>query len=72
VAEITGIKDGEIQTQELFTFRQVGVSAEGKAVGYHSATGILPMRMEHLRAEGEEVPESLFAPSKLPSPDKLY
>jgi hypothetical protein len=30
------------------------------------------MRMEHLRAEGEEVPESLFAPSKLPSPDKLY
>jgi pilus assembly protein CpaF len=72
VAEITGIKDGEIQTQELFTFRQVGVSAEGKAVGFHTANGMLPMRMEHLKAEGEDVPEQLFAPTKQPSPDKLY
>jgi pilus assembly protein CpaF len=72
VAEITGIKDGQIETQELFTFRQVGVNADGKAVGYHAATGILPMRMEHFRSEGEEVPESLFAPGKQPSPDKLY
>ena len=72
VAEITGIKDGEIQTQELFTFRQIGVNTEGKAVGYHTAMGILPMRMEHLRAEGEEIPEQLFAPLKQPSPDKLY
>ena len=72
VAEVTGIRDGEIQTQELFTFRQVGVSQEGKAVGYHSAMGILPMRMEHLKAEGEDVPEQLFAPLKQPSPDKLY
>jgi len=72
VAEITGIKDGEIQFQELFNFKQVGVNAEGKAVGYHTATGALPMRMEHLRAEGEDVPEQLFAPSKQPPPDKLY
>ena len=72
VAEVTGIKDGEIQTSELFTFRQVGVSQEGKAVGYHTAMGILPMRMEHLKAEGEEVPEGLFMPVKQPTPDKLY
>jgi hypothetical protein len=48
------------------------VNAEGKAVGYHSATGVVPMRMEHLHAEGEDLPEALFAPSKQPSPDKLY
>jgi len=72
VAEIIGIKDGEIQFQELFNFKQVGVSAEGKAVGYHSATGILPYRTEHLHAEGEDVPQQLFAPSKQPPPDKLY
>src|ERR1700758_218399 len=73
VAEVIGMsKEGEVMTQELFTFKQVGVSAEGKAVGYHTATGLLPMRMEHLRAEGEEVQESLFAPSRQPSPDKLY
>src|SRR5438445_2024 len=72
VAEITGIKDGDVQFQELFTFKQVGVSAEGKAVGHHPGAGSLPMRMEHLRAEGEDVPEQIFAPAKQPSPDKLY
>jgi len=72
VAEVIGIKDGEIQTQELFAFRQLGVSAEGKAVGFHTGTGILPMRMEHLRSEGEEIPDSIFAPIRQPSPDKLY
>jgi pilus assembly protein CpaF len=72
VAEIVGIKDGEVQFQELFTFKQIGVNSEGKAVGYHTATGLLPMRMEHLKAEGEDVPENLFKPTAQPSPDKLY
>jgi pilus assembly protein CpaF len=72
VAEITGIHDGEVQFQELFQFKQVGVSAEGKAVGYHTALGLLPMRMEHLKAEGEDVPEQLFVVGKQPPPDKLY
>jgi len=72
VAEVIGIKDGEVQFQELFTFKQIGVNAEGKAVGYHSATGLLPMRMEHLRSEGEDVPEALFRPTPQPSADKLY
>jgi pilus assembly protein CpaF len=72
VAEVVGIKDGEIQTQELFTFKQVGVSPEGKAIGYHTATGLVPMRLEHLRAEGEDIRESLFAPLTQPTPDKLY
>jgi len=72
VAEITGIHDGEVQFQELFQFKQVGVSAEGKAVGYHTAMGLLPMRMEHLKAEGEDVSEHLFVAGKQPPPDKLY
>src|SRR5438128_3428263 len=72
VAEITGIKDGEVQYQEIFQFRQIGVNSEGKAVGYHTATGVLPMRMEHLRSEGEDVAESLFVPTPQPPPDKLY
>ena len=72
VAEIIGMKDGDVQYQEIFKFNQLGVSAEGKAVGYHTATGVIPMRMEHLKAEGEDVPESLFRPTPQPPPDKLY
>ncbi len=72
VAEVMGMKDGEVQFQEIFQFRQVGVSPEGKAVGYHTATGVVPMRMEHLRSEGEEVPEQIFQPTPQPPPDKLY
>ena len=72
VAEIIGMKDGDVQYQEIFKFNQLGVSAEGKAVGYHTATGVIPMRMEHLKAEGEDVPESLFKPTPQPPPDKLY
>src|SRR6266540_877087 len=72
VAEVMGMKDGDVQFQELFTFRQLGVSAEGKAVGYHTATGLLPVRMEHLKAEGEDIPQSLFVPTPQPPPDKLY
>jgi pilus assembly protein CpaF len=72
VAEIIGIADGEVKYQELFVFKQVGVNADGKAVGYHTATGIKPMRMEHLRSEGEDVSEKLFVPTPQPPPDKLY
>src|SRR5712692_5079169 len=72
IRETIGIKDGEVQFQELFTFKQIGVNAEGKAVGYHTATGVLPMRMEHLKAEGEDVPETLFRPTPQPPTDKLY
>src|SRR6266852_6310901 len=72
VAEVLGMKDGEVQFQELFLFRQIGVNSEGKAVGYHTATGLIPMRMEHLRSEGEDVPESLFVPTPQPPADKLY
>src|SRR5256885_11936350 len=71
-AEVTGIKDGEVQYQELFNFTQIALSPEGKAVGYHAANGVLPMRMEHLRAEGEDVPEHIFTPTPQPPPDKLY
>ena len=66
------MKDGDVQFQEIFKFHQLGVNAEGKAVGYHTATGVIPMRMEHLKAEGEEIPESLFTPTPQPPPDKLY
>jgi pilus assembly protein CpaF len=72
IAEITGIENGEIQYQEIFRFNQIGVNDSGKAIGYHSATGIRPMRLDHLKASGEEVPDEIFNPIPQPPDDKLY
>src|SRR5256886_960597 len=67
-----GDKNGGGQVPGLLPFQQIGVNPEGKAVGYHAANGVLPMRMEHLRAEGEDVPEQIFVAGKQPPTDKLY
>jgi pilus assembly protein CpaF len=72
IAEITGMENGEIQFHEIFTFKQVGVSQDGKAIGYHTATGIKPIHMEHFKASGEDLPESMFTPTPEPPTEKLY
>ncbi len=67
IAEVTGIKDGEIVLQELFTFRQLGVSPDGRAVGYHTATGVRSAFVEHFRSDGIELPDTMWAPSAQPT-----
>jgi pilus assembly protein CpaF len=72
IAEITGIETGDIKFQEIFVFKQIGVNEAGKAIGYHTATGIRPMRLDHLKASGEEVPDEIFNPTPEPPHEKMY
>ncbi len=72
VAEVIGLKDGDIALQELFAFRQVGVSPDGRAVGYHSATGARSVFMQHFRSNGVELAEEMFVPVAQPPDDQLY
>ena len=67
IAEITGIADGDVQTQELFHFRPVGIDDGGSAVGYHTATGIASSLVERFHSAGESLPESMFMPVAAPS-----
>jgi len=66
IAEVIGMKEGEIVLQELFAFRQLGVSSDGRAVGYHTATGTRSMFLQHFRSDGIELPEAIFAPTPEP------
>jgi pilus assembly protein CpaF len=66
VAELLGIVDGEIALQELFAFHQVGVTPDGRAVGYHTATGTRSSFQQHFRSNGVELPDSMFAPTAEP------
>ena len=72
VAEVMGLKDGEVALQELFAFRQVGVSPDGRAVGYHTATGARSAYMQHFRSNGVELAEEMFVPATQPPADQLY
>jgi pilus assembly protein CpaF len=66
IAEVMGMKDGDIVLQELFAFKQVGVSADGRAVGYHTATGTRSMFLQHFRSDGIELSEAMFVPTPEP------
>jgi pilus assembly protein CpaF len=72
IAEVNGITGDDIAIQEIFTFKQVGVTPEGKAVGYHTATGIRPARMEAFRASGQDLPDEIFEPTPEPAYEDLY
>ena len=49
--------EGEIITmQEIFTFKQTGMAADGKVSGHVQATGIRPKFADKLRNHGVEPP----------------
>jgi pilus assembly protein CpaF len=63
--EITGMEGEVITMQEIFTFRQTGVSSTGVVAGHFCATGVRPRFVERLRVHGVDLPETLFDPAKL-------
>jgi len=74
ISEVVGIHEttGAIELQELYAFQQVGVSAEGRAIGYHTATGVLPRRLERFQKAGEDLPSAIFDPTRQPNHAELY
>src|SRR5712664_1017145 len=71
VAEVLGMVEGEIALQEIFAFRQVGVTPDGRAVGYHTATGTRSNFLAHFVSNGVQMPDSMFAPREQPPADQL-
>jgi pilus assembly protein CpaF len=57
--------EGETVTmQEVFSYKQSGVDAEGKVVGHFRASGVRPKFMDRLRAFGVNVPDAVFDPTQ--------
>jgi pilus assembly protein CpaF len=62
LSELTGM-EGEIVTmQEIFRFRQTGMSADGMVQGKFEATGIRPRFLEAASAHGINLNADLFRP----------
>jgi pilus assembly protein CpaF len=66
VSEVLGCEGGEVQLQDIFAFRQTGLDEDGKVVGHFTATGVTPHFLEHLSAEGEDLPAEIFEPTEAP------
>jgi pilus assembly protein CpaF len=65
IQEITGMEGDIVTMQEIFTFEQTGVGADGAVLGHFRATGIRPKFVERLRTRGVAISEDIFDPTRL-------
>jgi pilus assembly protein CpaF len=61
VQEITGMEGNMITLQELFSFQQTGIDAEGKIKGAFRFHGIRPRFVEKFKVVGVNVPNDIFS-----------
>jgi pilus assembly protein CpaF len=64
IQELTGMEGEIITMQEIFTYRQTGVAADGQVQGYFQATGVRPRFTNRLLSYGVQLPDDLFDPTR--------
>ncbi|HET7708794.1 MAG TPA: CpaF family protein [Sphingomicrobium sp.] len=62
LSELTGMEGDVVTMQEIFRFRQTGISPEGQVLGKFEATGIRPKFIEQVMAHGISLSADLFRP----------
>ena len=62
VSEITGMEGETITLQDIFIYKQEGISPDGKAYGSFHATGIRPSFLDRFKAYGIPLNMELFSP----------
>ena len=62
LSDVTGMEGDVITMQEIFRFRQTGISADGMVLGKFEATGIRPRFLENAMAHGVTLSPDLFRP----------
>ncbi len=64
IQEITGMEGEVITMQEIFSFRQTGLGADGVVQGYFQASGVRPKFADRLRSFGILLSDSMFDPTR--------
>jgi pilus assembly protein CpaF len=64
IQEITGMEGEVITMQEIFGYRQTGITSDGKVQGHFQASGVRPKFSDRLRAFGIVLPDAIFDPSR--------
>ena len=60
ISEVLGMEGDMVTMQEIFCYKQEGVTANGNAYGNFWSTGIRPTFMEHLQTSGIDISGDLF------------
>ncbi|WML49611.1 CpaF family protein [Neobacillus sp. PS3-34] len=60
ITEVQGLEGDIIVLQDIFTFKQEGVSQEGKIIGRLVPTGVRPKFYERLETSGIHIPAGVF------------
>jgi pilus assembly protein CpaF len=62
ISEVTGLEGNQIVMQDIFTFKQTGVGADGKIIGEFKPTGAMPTWYDQLAGRGIVCNPKMFDP----------
>lgn len=60
ITEVQGMEGESILLQDIFVYEQEGMGPDGKLIGKLKPTGLVPQFIDRFKAEGVEVPQSIF------------
>jgi pilus assembly protein CpaF len=60
ISEVVGVRNDQVELQDLFVFERTGIAPSGKVLGRFQATGLHPVHMDRLKACGIHLSESIF------------
>jgi len=60
ITELTGMEGDVITLQDIYVFKQTGISTGGDILGHHEATGSVPKFVHGIKQRGIEVDMQLF------------
>jgi len=60
ISEVLGVKDDQVEMQDIFEFERTGISPRGRVTGRFRATGARPISMDRLRTYGIHLSQSIF------------
>jgi pilus assembly protein CpaF len=60
VSEVTGVADGMVTLQDIFTFERLGIGPNDRVLGRFRGTGVWPKFAERMKASGIQLSPSLF------------
>ena len=66
VSEVTGMEGQTITLQDIFVFKQEGITQEGKVRGRFMSTGFVPRFVQDLQSRGIKLPTGIFGSAGTP------